>query len=394
MLFVNDVEVKPGVPQWKRYETFLKEVIPSLPDIVILKRSTPIKFNPTGLVEADPFMFVPYEAKDYDAEFGSQHWRYSETAPIKKETGKITYKPLGMNFKRYLAVDKKKQPDFLFFMFELSHTVKQGSIICEDKGKEARKLIEKDSKYTSVKYMIYDDSSPISPESTGGEALLRMIGSAWGVSKAHDKQKTIDEVRVELLGLVEQSEKNMAKTGRGYDIFMSEIKSKERLTLRANIQRAVDDKIIKYGVEDFTWRYVANGQPIMVVSSKFFNVPSSGLFAYFLREADKRKVFYGTLGNEYDINDEYQEVDSEPEKVVEVSEGDPNADTLKKEDTKAPSGDDVPEIELKPEDLADMPYRDMQKVGFKLGINALGMKKGELAGKIKEALAAGKLQEA
>ena len=380
MLFVNDVELKPGVPQWKRYETFRNEVLGSLPNMVILKRNTPIKFNRTGLVEIDPIMFVPYEAKDYDEEFGSQHWRYCETARKKGKDGDIKYSPLGFNFKRSLAVDKRKQPDLLFFMFELSHRVKQSAIICEDKGKEAKKLIAKDSKYTSVKYMIYDDSSPISPESVGSEDLLRMIGSAWGVSKAHDTRKTIDEVRVELLGLVEQSEKNMAKTGRGYDIFMSEIKSKDRLTLRANIQRAVDDKLIKYDMNDFTWKYVSNGHPIVVISSKFFNVPSSGLFAHFLRDTDKRKAFYETL--------DYKEKEPEEEVIVDIPEVEtPKVETPK---VKTPTED----IELTPEDVDNMSYRDMQKVGLKLGIKAFGKKTEVLVEEIKKELATRKLQEA
>jgi len=318
MLYVNDVLLKEEIPQWKKYEDFLKNELPHLEDTVIFKRSTPIRVNmigpgKPGLVEPLPIMFVPFEALDFDEEYGSEHWRYTRSAPTKDTSGKFHYKPLGMNFRQSESFDKKRQPDLIFFMMKLSHQVKGGAIILEDKKKEARKVIERDDREIAVKYQIYNMDSPLSPHNTGSEDMLRMIASAWGVSKAHSKKKSLDEVRVELFSAVDKGQRELDKTGRGFDIFLSEIKSKERLVLRANIQRAFDNRTIVYNQTEFTWKYAENDHLITTISTRFFNNPISGLFDYFIRNEGKRRIFYNTLDDRYTYK--------EPE-VDEGNEGD------------------------------------------------------------------------
>jgi len=294
MLYVNNEKLEEGMPQWEKYQKFLDEVLPNLPDTVIFKRATPLKRNATGLMEVDPRIFTPFEAISDDEKYGSQHWRYCVSAPRKDKNGKWMYKPLGMEFKRSLAI-KKSQPDFIFFMVELCHKVKDGTIICEDRKKEAREMIAKDEKDIAVKFMINNKLSPLSPHNTGSEDMLRMIAAAWGVSHAHNKKKSLDEIRVELFGVVSQEEKKHDVSGRGYDTFLNEIKSREKIVLRANIQRAVDNKTIAYNKEEFTWMYMPNKQVIKTIASRFFGSPETGLFEYFLNDDNKRKIFYATL---------------------------------------------------------------------------------------------------
>lgn len=387
MLFVNNKELKRDMPEWARYQKFLDEVLPELPDTVIFKRRRPIQINEgTKLTEVDPRIFIPYEAIDYDRELGSQHWRYCETAPTKNERGKWIYKPLGKNdFKRSYAVDKSKRPDFIFFMMELCHKTKDGTIICEDRRKEARQAIEKEDKVIAVKYMIYNSMSPLSPQNTGSEDTLRMISAAWGVPYAHNKNKSIDEIRVELYSLIEANEKRGGgEKSRGFDTFLTEIKSKERVLLRANIQRAVDNRVITYDKKDFTWKYEGSDQHIVTISTRYFSNPPSGLFDYFLTNEDKKRVFYEILEDKYSISGKVEEEQvKEPEKEEEPKSNltvgdleDMDSDTLR-------------------ETLDGLKYWDLAGLASeKYGLNVKGRKKPQIIEDITGYLAARKLETA
>jgi hypothetical protein len=374
MLYVNNVELKPESPEWKRYQKFLDEVIPELSETVVFKRNTPIRVNHTGLVEPDPLMFVPYEARVYDETFGSQHWRYCESAPTQNSTGKWTYRPLGKNFKRTESVSKKERPDYIFFMLELCHRVRNKDIICEDREQEALKTIERDDKQVAVKYMIYNSLSPLSPENTGSEELLRMIGAAWGVPHAHGKRRSLAEVRVELFDIVNKNEEKHDISGRGFDTFLSEIKSKERIILRANIQRAVDSKAIRYDPKEFTWKYVAGSHIITVLSTRFFDNPANGLFDYFLRDENKRRIFYGTLENKYE---------EAPEEVMEEPE--PSEEVVNETATE----DKKNEV-----DIESLGWKELQKMAKGMNLRYTWVSKPDLIENIKGKIAADKhLQE-
>jgi len=360
MLYVNNEELREGMPQWEKYQKFLDEVLPNLPETVIFKSSRPIERNATGITEVDPRAFTPFEALSDDEKYGSQHWRYCVSAPRKNKDGKWIYKPLGMEFKRSLAI-KKSQPDFIFFMMELCHKVKDGTIICEDRKKEAREMIAKDEKDVAVKFMINNKLSPLSPQETGSEDLLRMIAAAWGISHAHNKKKSLDEIRVELLGVVTQEEKKHDISGRGYDTFLSEIRSREKIVLRANIQRAVDNQTIAYNKEEFTWMYMPNKQVIKTLASRFFGSPETGLFEYFLNDDNKRKIFYATLEDKYEVRDPLIDVlgedigkdDTDVEEPKEPPKEEPKAEEPKEEITEDTPGTEgiSPEDKQKLEDI-------------------------------------------
>lgn len=351
MLFCNNEEVKPGKPGWEKYRKFRDEVLPTLSEQVIFKRKKPIVINEgTKLTEVDPNVFIPFEARDYDKEYGAQDWRYCTTAPTKNQSGKFIYKPLGKNdFKRSWVVDRDKNPDLIFFMMELCVKVKDGTIIYEDKRQEARKRIEKDDKATAVKFMITNNMSPLSPQNTGNEDLIRMIAAAWGVSQAHNPRKFLDEIRVELWDTVEISEKKLGESGRGYETFLDEIKSKERIVLRANIQRAVDNRVITYSRESFMWKYEGTDHVIVTISARFMSNPASGLFEHLLVQPEKRRVFYNTLEEKYEWKDELA-VDDEPEKESKVESKDD-----------IPKKDDEP-VEFTKQQFADMDTEEMRKL--------------------------------
>ena len=392
MLYVNNVELKPALPEWKKYQDFLDNILPTLQNIVIFKKNKPIVINPTGLKEADTRKFIPFEARVYDETYGSQHWRYCETAPVKNESGKWKYSPLGEEFKRLWTIDKTKQPDKIFFMLELSHDVKNNTIICEDREKEALKTIEKDDKAVAVKFMVTNAISPLSPESTGSEELLRMIAAAWGVSQAHQKRKSLPEIRVELFGIIESNEKKHDVSGRGFDTFLMEIKSRERIVLRANIQRAIDNKIIKYDKNNFTWKYVTNDQVISILSTRFFNNPDNGLFDYFLRDDDKRRIFYGTLDERYEESPSMDEHVEEEEVLDEAEE----EVIIPKVDEPLMDKPSIPPVFEKPppkpavSSIEDMKWNDLQKKAKEMGLQAFGVSRERLIEDIRGKIAVDK----
>jgi len=308
MLFVNNEEVKQGHPSFKKYEAWIRgEFFKSLKNPVVLKSKDPVKFNFTGLVEPPRIKFVPFEAIVYDEDLGSQHWHYCEALPTKrKDTWR--YRPLGEEVKRTMKIDKTKSPDKVFFMLTKSSIVKEGYLVLEDKAKEARAAIQKESDRDAVKYIINNQYSPISPETTGDENDMRMIASAWGVANAFNKDISVDEIRIDLFSKVEYGQKNIQTTARGFKEFLAEIHEKSKIALRANIQKAIDDEVIEYDKVNFVWKYKKSGVILATMTANYFHNPELGLFEYFFRHADKRKLFFETLPEKYELD----EADKEP----------------------------------------------------------------------------------
>ncbi len=162
-------------------------------------------------------------------------------------------------------LDRERDSELIFFFHELSSFRKNGSLVFEDKKKEARQTLAKETADLDVRWLITSKSSPISVEQTKSEDILRMAAAAWGVENAHDTDKSIDEIKVALLDTVKASEKNKAATGRGYDEFMKEVNSQDRLSVMANVQKALDTGVIVYDKPTFSWRFVSTNIPITTV---------------------------------------------------------------------------------------------------------------------------------
>ena len=263
---------------------------------------------------------------------------------------------------------------------------------------EARKSIAKDDRVVGVKFMINNTMSPLSPESTGSEDLLRMIAAAWGVAKAHSKRISIDEIRIHLFGLVEQSEKTKDTSGRGFDTFLSEIKSIDRITLRANIQRAADNKIIEYDGTDFTWKYTSNGQVITTISARFFNNPATGLFEYFLHQENKKVIFYETLDDKYTPKGEWEMLNKAAQ-TKEPEKPEPEKPEVKEEVKAPPTDTPEPEAPVFTEEqlqnLDGVAYVNLQKGAKKMGLKFIGVSKVDLIETIRGKIATSKeLEEA
>ena len=315
MLYVNNEEVKDGHPAYQKYQDWLKGEFKYLKDPIILKSTKPIKFNAPedkrlGLPEPKQHKLVPYEAITYDEDHGSQHWRYCESVPRKvKDVWK--YKPIGERIKGLMTIDKKKSPDKAYFFLTKSYIVEKGFLVLEDKAAEARRAIDKDKDKNAVLFMINSDKSPISVETTGSEEMIRTLASAWGVPDAFG-EKSVDEIRLELFGAVNGSQNNITNTKRGFVAFLNELQDMDRVAIRSNIQRAIDDKVISYDQSNYAWIYTESKKAVATMTANFFNDPELGLYDHFFRHPDKRNLFFETLPSKYSTSpvEEDKEVES------------------------------------------------------------------------------------
>jgi len=264
MLYVNDELVKKGSPAWERYSKFL-EKLQKMTDPIIFKTGRPLRFNNTGLPEPNPQEWIPLQ-ETVMGEEGDEYWVYCERPPRKKENGKMAYSPRGRTMVNSWKFNKKKDADLIFFFSEISSFRERGRVVLEDRQADARKQIDKEAGELDVKYMILSEHSPLSVEQTGSEDTLRMVASAWGVADIDNL--SIEEVKVQLLSRVQAANAQKDVTKRGFKEFLAEVNSREKLVVRANVQKAVDTGVITYDDPTFTWRFSANNQPLMIVPAR------------------------------------------------------------------------------------------------------------------------------
>jgi len=364
MLYVNRKELDKTQPQWKRYEEFLTTKLPNMPDTVVFKSGQPIRFNDTGLPEPAKSETIPYVAIT-SGDFGTETWQYTNRPPEMRDN-RLVFTDRRYIFRRAWKIDKRKHPDLIFFLLELSPLVQKGILIYEDRKAEARRKIMKEMGTTDVKFMIYSDHSPLSVVTTGNESALRVIAASWGVPNAHDKEVSIEEIQLGLFGRVESSEKNKSVTGRGYREFLNEVQIDENMALRANIQRAIDDGIIKYDQRNSVWKYTGADKAITVVSGNRQGNPSGALFEYLQGRVEAREALVSSLAIKYT-----PEVQEETIEETRMSPSVPNVT--------APD-------EKKLLHLQGLNYREKQKIAKENGINAFGMKTDELDKKLLEVL--------
>ena len=371
MLYVNDELVKKGTPCWERYNEFLQK-LQKMPDPVIFKTGRPIRFNSTGLKEPFPQEWIPLQETIYGEE-GDEYWVYCERPPRKKENGKMIYSPRGRTMVSSWKFDKKKDADLIFFFSEISSFRERGRVVLEDRQADARKVIGKEIGELDVKHMILSKYSPLSVEETGSEDTLRMVASAWGVADVN--KLSIEEVKVELLSTVQTANAQKDVTKRGYAEFLKEVNSREKLVVRANVQKAIDTGVITYDEPTFTWRFAANNQPLMIVPA------SEGLKAQlvlnnflYLNEKLASVVAYAL---EKPYVDKPKEVVQEPVQDI-VQEPVPDPEPLSGLKDEEPFEDKG--INRPPDIPAEKQYTmaELRKWAKENGINSFGKKKDEL----------------
>lgn len=357
------------MPQWDRFQAFLEsDFYKGLRNPVIFKTTRPIRFNESGMVEPYPEEWIPYTAT-IGGEHGSETWTYSPTQP-RKIKDELKFSQRGRIMKNAWVLDKNKDKDFIFFFCEISPFVKKKRIVLEDKRVEARKSIDKVLSDTEVRFMIYSDYSPISVKSTGSEDTLRMLAAAWGVTNAHSKEYSIDEIKVALAGQVEKGQANYNSTNRGFKEFLEEAQASELYELRANIQKAIDFGILLYDAENFEWRLAHAKSPLCSLTSEDIDAPANGLYKFLKTRSDKVDIIINLLGR--------RAYGRSAESIVEIDNP--------AEDEEERFSDNEITHQKKLINFDTMEYKDIQSMAAEMGIKSFGVKKNVLVLKIKEKL--------
>ena len=308
MLYVNDELLKPGSPAHDKFVKFKKEVLPKLQDPVVFKSGRPIEFNETGLPEPLPLEMIPFD-HNLMGEDGGQHWRYCDRPPRKKADGNFSYSPRSKVMKNAWRFDKVRDSEQIFFFHQISPFLERGNIVYEDKERDARRTLERETSDLDVRWMITGAKSPISVEQTGSENALRMLAAAWGVEDAHTGKRSISDIKLALLSAVQHSHKNYPATQRGYKEFLADVENQELTSSMANVQRAVDENVITYDKTTFSWRFVVSNTPLATIPARDAGNPKAALNKFLSLNQNAAKILELALAEPYgdgpeDVEDE------------------------------------------------------------------------------------------
>jgi hypothetical protein len=103
---------------------------------------------------------------------------------------------------------------------------------------------EKEALETKAKFLIYNTESPIHPDKTGSDEMLKNIAIAWGVVGVEEMD--VYNVMHELWERVQSSQAMIASTGRGYEVFCNEVMKYGDGSNRAAVILAINRGIIEY----------------------------------------------------------------------------------------------------------------------------------------------------
>lgn len=242
----------------KDYLEFKKNVLPRLPNPVVVKHPRPVKINPTGLKEVPPVFNIILVAS-VQTDDGLEEWSF--TRHLKRDPKSGDYLPE----KRSLFVAQGAHPithkdaDLIYFILTKS-TQLGSSFIVEDEVGDALKRTQKKALEANLQSAIYADTSPLKDET-----LLRDTASAWGVSKAYDKAIPILQEELERAVRLGESRKRMDRTSWGIAELLEKINSTQEMRKRSIARRAIDNSIVEYDVNSFYYRFKDSGDKLILV---------------------------------------------------------------------------------------------------------------------------------
>ena len=216
------------------------------------------------------FKSIPASSTIYNKEFNeSQTWNYVTSAnSVRNENGMLTIvnqKPFAIG-PRYL-LHKENDVEIIFFLLHISEAVKNKHIFEIDKRKESKEKAAKSRIAAEAQYLLYHESSPVSPEVTGSEEAIRQIAMSFGILGVVDKH--LDEVRNDLWDKVLGKEKTRDKGAFGFDGLIKAVNKIKDSAKRAVILTAVEHGFLYY--ENFQWFIQIKGS----ATRELCNVPAN-----------------------------------------------------------------------------------------------------------------------
>jgi len=164
-------------------------------------------------------MSIPCETRFINNKTGMEEtWRYvGNDVSIKTLQGGIVEVPHGRPFIISTAgtsFSSNRNPEEIFFIKEISKSIKNRKIVIEDKEIEAKENAQKELMEATAKMMILSPDSIISVEKTGNNSALKNIASYFGVDNLD--MKSDDIIKLNLWDAVQFSQQNYISTKKGY----------------------------------------------------------------------------------------------------------------------------------------------------------------------------------
>ena len=205
----------------------------------------------------------------------SEQWILCNEPSMKD--GKPIYVPERFICGNDVALNPKQEAELIFFLTEFN--VLDGTrLAIKDFEKEAKERIDKETRDYQVRNVVY--SGHLS------EDEIRMLAMSWGIEKAEDM--SMNKLKLALIDKVTASEKRVKETQRGYDAFLKEAQGLGRETeVRALVQKAIEEKIIAYSIQNSWWFYVGTENNIFRVPPNLRSIKENRLIEFLLSNKDR-----------------------------------------------------------------------------------------------------------
>lgn len=187
-----------------------------------------------------------------------QTWAYiPNLSSVKRKDGIIDLSSLrGISFQGEKILDIDRDIELIFYFKKLSRSFKKGKIKEIDAEKQAREYAEKMVLEAQAKSFVYDANSPISPDVTGNENVIKTVAAAWGVSVT--SSMSVFDIKNQLWTSLQYMEKTKNRHKRGMQVFVNEVNSHGSLDIRSNVNEAIKRDMVWF--DSPMWKILANGE--------------------------------------------------------------------------------------------------------------------------------------
>lgn len=284
MLVLNNEPLNLVNPKTEQEKAIAQRIteISKKKDLVVIRSNKPIRFSDKGKLLPTQDVVIEMKEVRSNKETGAmEHWIYCTSPKVKN--GETFYK------RDYFRVgngstqlEPRKDAEKIYFLKEVCN-LKAWGLTLVDKEAEAQKLLEKDDKESTLKFLITSTHSPLK------EKDIRILAASWGLR--HSDTEGINSLKIQLRDRVLMSEQNIKSTNRGIDDFLKEANEMGVETeVRANVNLSIEKKIIVNNVKEREWRYIKpDGVLIMKYPAMREDRKTDLLCQYFIGHDDEYK---------------------------------------------------------------------------------------------------------
>jgi hypothetical protein len=209
---------------------------------------------------------------------GADIWRYAENR-INGTDGQIIWAPNNLVLRGVLIL-KDTDVELAFWLWKCCPYLQGGEnyngkvpkCVFEDLVGAADRKAAKEEALVTVKAMIYSSKVGL------GEKRLRQIAKAYFISEVDDL--SFSQVKVAVENTIHRDKRN------GPEKFLELAEADQVLEVKANLQRAIDGKVITYMAHKKIWAWVTNHgtSNIPITEIGAVNDPYEALYEYYLTD--------------------------------------------------------------------------------------------------------------